>query len=182
MTGAPADRVVGRLVLDDRIVAGAISIEDGRIAGVALDDEPATDGPYICPGFVDVHVHGWGGHDAMGGRAALDGMARRLLRRGVTSFLPTAVTAPLGGARRLRRIGSPLAAGRPGRRSRAARFQPGGSVPCARAPRGARPEPPEGPGRGIPFGARAAPRRAQAHHDRTRAAGRHGSHPLAPRP
>ncbi len=32
----------------------------------------------------------------MGDRAALDGMARRLLRRGVTSFLPTAVTAPLG--------------------------------------------------------------------------------------
>jgi N-acetylglucosamine-6-phosphate deacetylase len=45
---------------------------------------------------VDVHVHGWGGHDAMGDLAALDGMARSLLRRGVTSFLPTAVTAPLG--------------------------------------------------------------------------------------
>ena len=55
----------------------------------------AADGPYIAPGFVDVHVHGWGGHDAMGDRAALDGMARRLLRRGVTSFLPTAVTAPI---------------------------------------------------------------------------------------
>lgn len=44
-----------------------------------------------------MHVHGWGGHDAMGDLAALDGMARRLLRRGVTSFLPTAVTAPLEG-------------------------------------------------------------------------------------
>jgi N-acetylglucosamine-6-phosphate deacetylase len=31
----------------------------------------------------------------MGDHAALDGMARALLRRGVTSFLPTAVTAPL---------------------------------------------------------------------------------------
>ena len=31
----------------------------------------------------------------MGDPAALDGMARRLLRRGVTSFLPTAVTAPM---------------------------------------------------------------------------------------
>ena len=49
----------------------------------------------LAPGFVDVHVHGWGGHDAMGELAALDGMARALLRRGVTSFLPTAVTAPL---------------------------------------------------------------------------------------
>ena len=55
-----------------------------------------ADGPYLAPGFVDVHVHGWGGHDAMGDPAALDGMARSLLRHGVTSFLPTAVTAPLG--------------------------------------------------------------------------------------
>ena len=94
MTGA-ADTVVGRLVLDDRVAAGAITIEGGRIAAIVLDDESATESPYITPGFVDVHVHGWGGHDAMGGRAALDGMARRLLRHGVTSFLPTAVTAPL---------------------------------------------------------------------------------------
>ncbi len=66
-----------------------------------LDDDPGpgaaaeANGPYLAPGFVDVHVHGWGGHDAMGDPAALDGMARSLLRRGVTSFLPTAVTAPL---------------------------------------------------------------------------------------
>ena len=96
MTGAPATTVGGRLVLDDRVASGRLTIEDGRIAAIALDDEPAADGPYVAPGFVDVHVHGWGGHDAMGDRAALDGMARRLLRRGVTSFLPTAVTAPLG--------------------------------------------------------------------------------------
>ncbi len=90
-----ATSAAGRLVLDDRVVAGRVTVEDGRIAAVALDGEPGTDGPYLAPGFVDVHVHGWGGHDAMGDRAALDGMARRLLRRGVTSFLPTAVTAPL---------------------------------------------------------------------------------------
>jgi N-acetylglucosamine-6-phosphate deacetylase len=93
--------IEGRLVLDDRIAAGRITVEDGLIAAIALDDlpaadGPAADGPYLAPGFVDVHVHGWGGHDAMGDRTALDGMARRLLRRGVTSFLPTAVTAPFG--------------------------------------------------------------------------------------
>ena len=37
-----------------------------------------------------MHVHGGGGHDAMGGGDALDGMAGHLLRHGVTSFLPTA--------------------------------------------------------------------------------------------
>ena len=86
----------GRLVLDNRVATGRIAIEDGRIAGVTLEDDPAADdAPYLAPGFVDVHVHGWGGHSAMGDVAALDGMARRLLQRGVTSFLPTAVTAPL---------------------------------------------------------------------------------------
>ena len=99
MSGGPdASSISGRLVLDDRVVAGRITIEDGRITTVDLDDEAAAgnpDGSVLAPGFVDVHVHGWGGHDAMGDRAALDGMARALLRRGVTSFLPTAVTARL---------------------------------------------------------------------------------------
>jgi N-acetylglucosamine-6-phosphate deacetylase len=96
MTGAAATTAGGRLVLDDRVASGRVTIEGGRIAAIDLDEAPATDGAYLAPGFVDVHVHGWGGHDAMGDRSALDGMARQLLRRGVTSFLPTAVTAPFG--------------------------------------------------------------------------------------
>ncbi len=56
---------------------------------------PAPTSPSSRPDFVDVHVHGWGGHDVMGGPEALDGMARALLRHGVTSFLPTGVTSPL---------------------------------------------------------------------------------------
>jgi N-acetylglucosamine-6-phosphate deacetylase len=95
MTAGPANVIGGRLVLDDRVAPGRVTIEDGRIAAVDLEDGRETDGPYLAPGFVDVHVHGWGGHDAMGDRTALDGMARALLRRGVTSFLPTAVSAPL---------------------------------------------------------------------------------------
>jgi N-acetylglucosamine-6-phosphate deacetylase len=89
--------VTGRFVLEDRVASGRLSIEDGVIASVDLDDADAADPelPFIAPGFVDLHVHGWGGHDAMGDPAALDGMSRRLLRRGVTGFLPTAVTAPL---------------------------------------------------------------------------------------
>ncbi|MDQ3492886.1 MAG: N-acetylglucosamine-6-phosphate deacetylase [Chloroflexota bacterium] len=86
--------VGGRLILDDRVIAGRIRIEDEWIVEVEPDDAEAA-GPLLAPGFVDVHVHGWGGHDAMGPTADLDGMARALLRRGVTSFLPTAVTASL---------------------------------------------------------------------------------------
>ena len=86
--------LVGRAVLDDRVVAARIEVVGNEIEALE-EDEAGADGPYLSPGFVDVHVHGWGGHDAMGDEAALDGMARALLRHGVTSFLPSAVTSPL---------------------------------------------------------------------------------------
>lgn len=87
----------GRLVLDDEVVAGRITLEDGWIRAVEPDhdDVAAARGPIYAPGFIDVHVHGWGGHDATGDADALSGMARALLHRGVTSFLPTAPTLPL---------------------------------------------------------------------------------------
>jgi N-acetylglucosamine-6-phosphate deacetylase len=89
----------GRLVLDESVVIGRLVIEDEWIAAVdlepATDPASATDRPYVAPGFVDVHVHGWGGHSAMGPTEDLDGMARALLRHGVTSFLPTAWSSPL---------------------------------------------------------------------------------------
>jgi N-acetylglucosamine-6-phosphate deacetylase len=89
--------VRGRLVLDESVEFGELTIEDGVIADLSLvvPSSVGSDAPFVAPGFVDVHVHGWGGHSAMGDRASLDGMARALLSRGVTSFLPTAVTAPL---------------------------------------------------------------------------------------
>src|SRR6188472_886244 len=87
-------RLSGRLVLDEEVVPGRLVIDGETI--VAVEPDPsAAGGPFIAPGFVDLHVHGYGGHDAMHGPAALHGMARALLPRGVTSFLPTAVTAAL---------------------------------------------------------------------------------------
>jgi N-acetylglucosamine-6-phosphate deacetylase len=96
MTGGRME-LRGRLVLDDRVSTGRVVVEDDRIALVDLDERPPDDAdalPFLAPGFVDVHVHGWGGHDAMGPLEDLDGMARALLRRGVTSFLPTGFTTP----------------------------------------------------------------------------------------
>ena len=50
----------------------------------------------IAPGFIDVHVHGGAGHDVMqddpSGRMAFE---RALARHGVTSYLPTTVTAAM---------------------------------------------------------------------------------------
>lgn len=88
-----ADTVVsGRLVLPDEVVVGHLVVADGRIVSVESDVRARQD-VTVVPGFIDVHVHGWGGHDAMAGPQALDGMARALARRGVTTFLPTSVTA-----------------------------------------------------------------------------------------
>ncbi|HLY35736.1 MAG TPA: N-acetylglucosamine-6-phosphate deacetylase [Candidatus Limnocylindria bacterium] len=94
MSGSGASVAIGgRLVLDGEVMPGRIEIAGDRIVDV-VPDAAAAAGPYLAPGFVDVHVHGWGGHDAMDGPSALDGMARALLRHGVTSFVPTAVAAP----------------------------------------------------------------------------------------
>jgi N-acetylglucosamine-6-phosphate deacetylase len=91
----------GRLVLDDEVVAGGVWLEGDAIAAVELDRDPLGGQglPLIAQGFVDVHVHGWAGHDAMGSADDLGGMARALLAHGVTSFLPTAVTSPLADLR-----------------------------------------------------------------------------------
>ena len=87
-----AEILRGRLVLDEAVSPGRLVLEDGWITAVEPDpaDAVAAAGPLYAPGYVDVHVHGWGGFDALGDADALTGMARALLRRGVTSFLPTA--------------------------------------------------------------------------------------------
>lgn len=46
------------------------------------------------PGFVDVHIHGAGGHDVMeGSEQAISTVAQTLARHGTTSFVATTVTA-----------------------------------------------------------------------------------------
>ena len=87
------ETISGRCVLDDGEVLGRLTVDDdGRIAAIEPDGTAPSDA-LVVPGFIDVHVHGWGGHDAMGGPEALSGMARALAAHGVTSFLPTSVTA-----------------------------------------------------------------------------------------
>jgi N-acetylglucosamine-6-phosphate deacetylase len=101
MTGDAPAELRGRLVLDDEVVAGRVWLDGAAIAAVELDRDPLGGQglPLIAAGFVDVHVHGWAGHDAMGSADDLGGMARALLAHGVTSFLPTAVTSPLADLR-----------------------------------------------------------------------------------
>lgn len=50
-------------------------------------------GNYISPGFIDIHIHGSGGHDTMDANIeALNGLSEVIVKNGVTSFLPTTMT------------------------------------------------------------------------------------------
>ncbi|MDF1617382.1 N-acetylglucosamine-6-phosphate deacetylase [Petrocella sp. FN5] len=50
-------------------------------------------GHYVIPGLIDVHIHGYKGHDVMDGdEAGLKAIAKGITENGVTSFLPTTMT------------------------------------------------------------------------------------------
>jgi len=56
--------------------------------------EIAASGQTAVPGFVDVHIHGAGGHDVMEGtKEAMGAVARTVAKHGTTSFVATTVTA-----------------------------------------------------------------------------------------
>ena len=68
--------------------------ERGKVEVPRGAREIAARGKTIVPGFVDVHIHGAGGHDVMEGtRKALETIAATVARYGTTSLLATTVTA-----------------------------------------------------------------------------------------
>jgi N-acetylglucosamine-6-phosphate deacetylase len=83
------DRILtdASLIIDQRRIA-AIDRTGGAPAGATIID--VTDG-YVVPGFIDVHVHGVEGHDALDGAGSIAAIAARLPRYGVTAFCPTTV-------------------------------------------------------------------------------------------
>jgi N-acetylglucosamine-6-phosphate deacetylase len=82
-----------------------IVVEAGVITGIGHRDEvhiPPGSRDYIAsgmtvvPGFVDVHIHGAGGHDVMEATdEALDRISATVARFGTTSMVATTVTAPV---------------------------------------------------------------------------------------
>ncbi len=83
---------VAAAIVDGVAVRGDVEVEDGRVAAVGIGGGGRG---VAVPGFVDLHIHGFGGVDF----ASADvGEYRRagaaLLEHGVTAFRPTFVTAP----------------------------------------------------------------------------------------
>lgn len=80
----------------------SVAFSDGVIAAVAPTDEvDAADATTLTfpdgtavPGFVDTHTHGYGGDDATAASAeAYVGIAESVTRHGVTTVLPTTMSA-----------------------------------------------------------------------------------------
>ncbi len=81
------------------IIRTSIAIEKGRIASIGDDVtyDPSLPvvpaGAILLPGFVDEHIHGAGGFDAMdASEQALMGIAETIVAEGTTCFLATTMT------------------------------------------------------------------------------------------
>jgi N-acetylglucosamine-6-phosphate deacetylase len=81
----------GILIRDDTIEA--IGPRSGMTLPAGAQEIRATDKTAV-PGFIDVHIHGAGGHDVMEGtEAAFRSITRKVSEYGTTSVVATTVTA-----------------------------------------------------------------------------------------
>jgi N-acetylglucosamine-6-phosphate deacetylase len=102
------------VVIDDRRITAMGSRDAIEIpAGARSVDLPDL---ILAPGFIDIHVHGGAGHDVMEDNGtALAAMERHMARHGVTSYVPTTVTAPLDRTlAAVEHLGKSIATGDPG--------------------------------------------------------------------
>ena len=91
------------LTPQEELTENVILVEDGRISAIGHRDEIripegcrdyVAQGTTIVPGFIDIHIHGAGGHDVMEGNArSLNRICEIVARHGTTSLLATTVTA-----------------------------------------------------------------------------------------
>src|SRR6267378_71265 len=88
----------GKIITPQQIIqAGSILITGDTITDISernieVNDSIEIDvnGKYIAPGFIDIHVHGGGGHDFMdGSEPAFLRVAETHARYGTTAMLPT---------------------------------------------------------------------------------------------
>ena len=87
-----------RVYIGDAFVPAVIEIQAGKIAGLYPFDERRVEFNFgnkrILPGLIDIHTHGAYGFDTNSAEeSGLRKWQRLLAKEGVTSFLPTTVTA-----------------------------------------------------------------------------------------
>ena len=89
----PFEEIFGAVVVIHGSTIMAVG-QNGTVEVPRGAREVITRGKTVVPGFVDVHIHGAGGHDVMEGTAeALEVIAAKVARHGTTSMVATTVTA-----------------------------------------------------------------------------------------
>lgn len=93
----------GKIVMKDRIVEDRVLLYSDVIEGIVSKDNLPKDaeiidakGGYICPGFIDLHIHGYLGKDVCDGEEeSIRTISKGLLANGVTGYLPTTMTVDM---------------------------------------------------------------------------------------
>ena len=82
---------------DSILVEGEVITWVGQGRPPEKADEELTAGPgeLIAPGFVDLQVNGFAGHDAAAGADSIAAISQALPATGVTAFLPTIISEPV---------------------------------------------------------------------------------------
>lgn len=90
----------GRIYTEAQVIEkGYLVVENGKISDIQKGDYKGNlnqidvSGKHVLPGFIDIHIHGGYGEDAMD--ASYDGLnrlAKQLLSEGTTTFLATTMT------------------------------------------------------------------------------------------
>lgn len=101
MSTRPLKIFNGKIICPYRVIPeGTVVISGDTITAVVEGDVDVQDaieidalGNYISPGFIDIHVHGGGGHDFMDcNETAFLKIAEAHARHGTTSMLPTTLS------------------------------------------------------------------------------------------
>ena len=83
------------IVFPDGVRKGSITFDERSILSFEASENALSlpEGVYLAPGFLDEHIHGACGRDAMDGEPeSILRIADALVQEGVTSFLPTTMT------------------------------------------------------------------------------------------
>ena len=98
----PIKIINGRIITPYRVLHGATLLITGdKITALSEGDIDTPEaqiidaaGDYVAPGFIDIHVHGGGGHDFMDGtEEAFLGVAELHAQHGTTSMTPTTLSS-----------------------------------------------------------------------------------------
>ena len=95
--------VNGKIILKDRIVEDCALLYSDMVEGIVSQNsipEGAeivdANGGYVSPGLIDIHIHGYLGHDVCDAtEESIRSISKGIIASGVTGYLPTTMTVDM---------------------------------------------------------------------------------------